>query len=132
MCMIDEADGRLEFYNARMVIARKPHRCGECGREINRGETYHAASGKFEDKVDTYRTCAHCRVAGEWLERECGGHLIGDIEEDIWDHCLEGVYGFDLARLVAGMRRKWQRFDGRGLMAIPRMPKLTAARHDAA
>jgi hypothetical protein len=126
MCMIDDADYRLEFYNAKMVAARKQHRCCECGRDIQRGEIYHSASGKGDGRVERYRTCGHCRVAGEWLEKECGGHLIGGIEEDIHEHLQEGAYGFGLARLAAGMRRKWARFDGKGLMAIPVLPGLSA------
>lgn len=126
MCMIEQADGRLEFYRAKMVKARKAHRCEECGRVISLGEIHHSASGKFDGKVETYRTCAHCRVAGEWLERECGGHLIGGISEDIHEHWLEGGYGIGLIRLGVGIRRQWARFDGAGLMPIPRLPKLSA------
>lgn len=125
MCMIDYADGRLEFSRAKNVKGRKAYHCYECGRDIQLGEVHHSMSGKFDGTVETYRTCLHCRVAGEWLERECGGHIIGGIEEDIHEHRLEGVYGIDLTRLEVGMRRKWQRFDGCGLMPIPRMPKVS-------
>lgn len=124
MCMIDNSDGPLEMCNARTVKGRKEHCCTECGRTLARGESHELVTGFFDGHWVAYRTCAHCLVAVEWLRAECDGHIFTAVQEDIHEH-LDSGYGFGLARLVAGMRRKWARFDGRGLMQIPRMPKLS-------
>lgn len=126
MCMIDNSDGPLEMYDSKIVKGRKEHRCNECGRTLLRGESHELVTGKFDGTFVAYRTCIHCLVAVKWLRTECGGHIFTGVQEDIEEHLAEG-YGLGVARLAVGMRRKWLRFDGGGLMPVPRMPKLAPA-----
>ena len=127
MCMIDDADEHFQFYRESPKVARKDHQCYECQRVIHCGERYYYATAKSaSSSIDQYHTCAHCHVAQEWLMAECGGFLSGGVGEDIHDHWLEGGHGFGLARLDVGISRKWRRFDGVGLMALPKIPSLSA------
>lgn len=125
MCMFDPGDDSPSVYRETMVTARKQHRCGECGRDISPGERYQYVFGVWDNQSGSYRTCAHCRIAQRWLQSNCDGWLFGCVLEDIQEHALGmGVfnhrdgYGSEPARLVVGMRRKWQRFDGIGLMGV--------------
>lgn len=121
MCM---ADGYAEFCAVRERRAAKEHRCEECGRTIPVGERYSYASGKFEGDFFDAKQCVHCAAAAGWLLKECHGFLYGGVLEDLEEHRYNG-YPFaktmGLMRLIVGIRRDWKRFDGRGLMAVPKV-----------
>lgn len=124
MCMIDDADGRSTVLGESHPIARKQHKCFECARTIEPGETYLAESLLFEGEFSAHKTCSHCEVARAWLAAECGGWLYGGVEEDIREHATSGYYGMDLARIAVGMDWGWRRKNG-ALLPIPAMPKAT-------
>lgn len=120
MCMVDEGDGWLVFRDEHRV-ARKQHKCYECGRDIEAGERYYFATGVLngDRKWITMRQCAHCVWAAAWLRSECNGFLFGCVEEDLRDHWDgELMRGLDLGRRIVGMRRRWKRRDG-SLMPVP-------------
>jgi len=62
MCMVDDAD-RVNILSNVDRVARKEHRCGECGRMIQRGETYKVEAGVIDGRMEVYKTCAHCEEA---------------------------------------------------------------------
>lgn len=124
MCMVD-FDGHWEFLNVKTQKARKEHICNECWRTIKPGEEYEYSFGRFDGEAQEHKTCTHCQVPTAWLAQECGGSLYEMVLEDIEDHLKGGSFRYDLARLAVGMRRKWKRFTGNGLMPIPALPKLT-------
>lgn len=131
MCMVDTADTATIYRERRVCHARLRHKCYECGREIAVGEPYHYAFNLYEGQAGSYHTCQHCAVAVEWLRVNCGGWLFGGVGEDIEQHIQEygwqsGAFKVGMLRLVAGMRRRWHRFDKVGLMALPRMPMAIA------
>lgn len=70
----------MSFSCARRPKARKPHRCQECGREIEPGEHYERVAATWEGEFFTNVACAHCAVA----------RMIVD-DYDNWYH--EGYYG---------------------------------------
>jgi len=129
MCMIDGCDEYYDSWSVKSVKARKPHVCKECGREIAIGETYTRESYLIRgDGWGSVPHCSHCDVACQWLRAECGGWLTHGVYEDIAEHAYEydrHPARYALYRLKAGMRRKWKRFDGAGLLPIPRMPALS-------
>lgn len=125
MCMVDGADDRCNILRDENRKARKVHLCSECARKIQPGETYNLQVAQWEGTVDDYKTCQHCEVAKRWLTQECGGYLYQGVEEDISEHASE-YRNIGLWRLVVGFRRNWGRFDGQGLMALPKMPPLSA------
>lgn len=122
MCMIDEGE-RFAVYVRMPRRARKSHKCDECGRAISPGETYEVFRGLYDGQWEAGATCAHCRVAQEWLSRECGGFLHHGVADDIEDHFREG-YGFGVGRLAVGMRWGWTSKRGE-LAPLPRIPKLS-------
>jgi hypothetical protein len=49
-----------DFYDQRIVKARKPHKCCECYREIAAGSEYECITGKCDGYIDRYKTCLDC------------------------------------------------------------------------
>lgn len=122
MCRIDDCDGRVEILQSADRKARKEHRCGECGRLIAIGETYHYEFGKMEGRTDTYITCAHCMVARGWLTKNCGGFVYEQVIDETKEHGEEyPALAIPLYRVVVGAKHKWQKFGG-GMMPVPKMP----------
>ena len=69
--------------------------------------------------------CSHCVVGVRWLIINCGGYIGSDVRDELREHAEEyhhTPHAVPLLRLVAGMRRKWKRFDGKGMMEIPALP----------
>lgn len=123
MCAIDGAE-RCDVWDVITRRAAKPHKCSGCYREIAKGETYRRIGSLYERQWTTTILCAHCTVASDWLNGECGGHLTEGIAEDIREHAEE-YHSFGLWRLVSGAKRKWMRFDSAGLMPIPKLPAFS-------
>ena len=63
-CVIEGCDPNdgleCELFSETIRTARKPHRCGECGRIIEPGEKYENAVGKWDGDFCTEITCADC------------------------------------------------------------------------
>ena len=72
-----------EFYDAKEVVARKDHKCDECGETINKGQKYERVSGKWDGEVSTYKTCLPClRIRKDLFT--CGFHH-GGLAEELWE-----------------------------------------------
>ena len=119
MCSIDDAEPVTPLSDTR-PRARTPHRCTECSRIIEPGETYHRHSFVFEGKIGSSRCCTHCDVARSWLYNECRGWAFGGVRDDIAEHVSDGGYGPDLAALLANMRGQWR--SGDALVDVPELP----------
>ena len=116
MCMIDH-DESASVYSSRYQVARKNHKCEECNRIINVGEKYLYVFGVWGGDARAFKTCSHCEKGMQILTRKCGGYMHGGIYEDLFEHVRDILpWSMTAARLVIGMRRKWQRFDMSGLM----------------
>jgi len=118
MCMIDYDGDELALLASKTPVAAKPHRCGECDRQIGKGEKYHYDAGVVGRDFAAYRTCAHCHAARGWLADRCGGWVYLSVYEDLLDHWRDGHREAGLGRMIVGMRRRWARF-GQGLMDVP-------------
>lgn len=128
MCMIDDCD-RLMILADYDLKARTEHRCVECGRTIQRGETYKRETYKDDNgSIGTYKTCAHCLVVREWLSEECGGWVYTMTDEDLVEHCNGYGHPISVYRLAVGQRRSWHTRKG-ALMPVPKCPPTT---HDRA
>lgn len=135
--MADDAD-LASVWNETTQKARKPHKCGECGREIEPGELYVrvwaiGSEGPFQGKW-----CAHCDVGKDWLWENCSGSLLGGVIEDLEEHVRDyrgrAVCVPRLHRICIGAARSWrvERGPRAGqLMPIPVLPaKLEPQHHD--
>ena len=120
MCRTDGEPA--DVYNVVKPIARKEHRCGECGRTILRGEPYERHSMVYDGSASTHAVCEHCAVLTEWLVIECGGTITHEMISDIEEHAQE-YRRSDLAELATAARGKWESFRGKPLPAIP--PRLS-------
>ena len=119
MCMADYGD-RPEFWSEKSQTARKEHRCEECHRTIRAGEVYWCGFGKQEGSTYSSKTCSHCRVASDWLCRNCHGFLYSKVIEDFGEHAEANL---PMLRIVVGASRKWQSFtDPARLLPVPADP----------
>lgn len=119
MCMI--ADDYVEMLRSTDPVARKAHRCAECGRTIEVGEQYRNERWVFDGRVSGQKTCYHCVfIARPWLMSNCGGWIYGAVYEDIFEHFPDGSSDtpMNVGRIIVGMRRGWRRRDG-SLTALP-------------
>lgn len=139
MCLDVEVEGELLDSGTRR--ARKEHRCDECKRAIEPGETYRFWTVKDWDSsgVGTSKMCAHCYATIElgaaltgcpkcwfWdmvhdLDPENGG-FVGDI---IVNHTLPKPAHLAMLRTVIGRRKGWRRKDGT-LLPLPKVPAVAA------
>ena len=58
-CDLDGVE-RPHLWSEKMRVARVPHTCCECRREIRPGERYEHARGLYGDRWDSYATCLGC------------------------------------------------------------------------
>ena len=80
-----------DFHTSVKRKAIKNHRCCECGRTINRGETYEYVSGKWDSYIGTYKTCGDCLSIRNTFF--CDGWLYEGMTEALWEHLLEMRFG---------------------------------------
>lgn len=62
-----DADVGPSVYDGRTVVARKEHKCTECGRTINPGEEYEYVFGVWDGAAQTFKTCEECEGLGQSL-----------------------------------------------------------------
>lgn len=58
-CALDCGEG-WDVHNERMPVARKNHKCEECGQSIKPGEVYHYHWGIFYGDPVTHKACERC------------------------------------------------------------------------
>lgn len=128
MCRIQDCDEPWDLFHAKTVTARKEHKCNECGRVIAKGESYHRANALADGRFDTFKLCAHCDAASEWLTVVCNGYIYGDIGEELEEHWHEDTTfrSRELAEAIAGRRRAWRYSYSGKLMPVPHGVKLAA------
>lgn len=83
-------DGTVEFFYEREQVARKQHKCEECGEIIPVGATYKRIGGKCEGYMWHEKACALCVEINKVFS--CGnGTVWGNFWEDMWDYVLPGL-----------------------------------------
>jgi len=94
-----------EFYHKDVRKARKEHVCEECRRKIMPGERYEHVRGKWDGRVDSYKTCADCLSIRDTFF--CGGYGHGGVLYDFEEHirCCDGhLDGALIGELTKGAR----------------------------
>jgi len=87
-CSYDYDAPSPSVYRETEPVARKPHRCVECGEPIRPGQRYHRATGIWDGSWSTFSTCSPCATIRAQL---CAcGWSFGCLRETLWE-CL----GFD-------------------------------------
>lgn len=105
----DDADP-CEFWNKRMVTARKKHKCSECGNTIAVGERHQVVAYKFEGTFGSDRWCDPCcEAAAEFDYHIFGGNLWMHFDNE-WDqgaHITACINRLTTARAKEHMRQQW-------------------------
>ena len=84
---VDDDYDRPEFYDAKLVKAKKEHQCSECYRVIHPGEMYERINGKWDGDVSTFKTCPDCKSIQETFF--CDHFLHGGMWEYFDEHLRE-------------------------------------------
>jgi hypothetical protein len=86
VCISHDYDGANDFYTERVVTARKPHRCVECGEVIAIGARYERVSLKNIAGFYTEATCLLCvEIRRAFV---CGAYVFGML----WDSIEEELF----------------------------------------
>lgn len=75
-------------------VARKPHCCGMCDRQITPGETYSRATLKYDDQIYDWIECADCQrdlIYTEVHSWSCGCYDEGVNAETAYEWAHETV-----------------------------------------
>jgi len=71
----------LTILSDKIVRARKPHICGECGGEIPIGTEYRYERVVYDGHTSTHKTCPYCNLI---RERMCCSFIYGQIPVSVW------------------------------------------------
>lgn len=83
-----DGDGCCEFYDSKIVTARKNHTCDECRLPIVRGLRYWRSVGKWEGEVSSFKECLLCYEIREVFS--CGeGWMHG---AGLWEAMADYVF----------------------------------------
>lgn len=137
MCLyIDHYDAEGIQLGSGKRTARKAHRCIECNRTINPGETYEYWTWAMDGSVDTAKLCAHCQAvldvghAITGCPRQWNITMLYDRDEEIGfianclhddGHELTPDERAHLEALYRGGERGW-RYGTGALMPLPAVP----------
>jgi hypothetical protein len=112
-----DIDGSHEFYEARKVKARKPHKCHECRRQIEVGEVYEYVASKYDGDFSTTKTCLSCsEIQDHFACKDGGAIVIGELWSEMRGYvfpnmtigCLDGLSAANKQRVID----KWQKWKG--------------------
>jgi len=81
---VDTSYDQPSFFNDDNPVARKEHKCTECGRIIKPGERYKKESGKWDGVFETHRTCFDCLSVRDVFF--CDGFFYDQIWDDLEQH----------------------------------------------
>ena len=82
-----DVDGFSESLVNEKRVAKKHHKCDECGRDILHGDTYEYYKGVCEGDFFTNKTCLDCLSIREVFFT--GGYYFGLILEDLHEFISE-------------------------------------------
>lgn len=114
-CPLSSGDGPApSFIDDELRRARKEHRCSECHQTIGRGEKYESATGMWDGRINTFKTCLTCVEIRQHFG--CGGWVYGQVWSDLADNffpdmraggpCMEGLSPEARQRLI-DERMEW-------------------------
>jgi hypothetical protein len=104
-CIYIDPDSTPDFVNPVVVVARRSHKCYECGREIVPGENYECTAGKWAGEFLRFKTCADCLSVREAFF--CEGFFMVIFGKRRGAYCPRRRHGFRglLARFDQGRPR---------------------------
>lgn len=84
VCLCGESNCSVEFFHQEERTCRKPTKCFECGRPIEKGQRYKVVGGKCEGEMWRQKTCLLCHEI--LLVFSCDGPVMyGNLWEEMRD-----------------------------------------------
>lgn len=74
------------FYSSEHVKrARRIHRCSECRRDIQIGESYEKIAGVWDSRFEEFKVCTWCQAVRDWAraQTDCFCPALGGLYEEI-------------------------------------------------
>lgn len=105
---IDYDYGSCSFFDEKVLLARKEHRCCECGDIINKGDKYEKVVGKWEGDFIEYKTCLVCKEIRDRI-------FCSFIFTALWEELSEFTNG--------GYDMDYNMIDGLSINAIDKIEK---------
>lgn len=116
-CLTSDFDAdHQDFYHEEMRVARKEHRCRECGKTIKPRERYNRATGKTGNHIWSNATCVICDEVRKHFY--CyGGWLFGALWDDVREQLFENGFRFECMKGLSIEAREallndWRRWKG--------------------
>lgn len=103
------------FFSEWQPVARKAHKCDECGGQIQPGEKYERCSGMWErGEMQTFKVCARCLELRNYVQAHVPcfcwayGNIIDDAIETAqhWAHEAPGLLFGAYRRRIAIQRQR--------------------------
>jgi hypothetical protein len=85
-CDFDESPS---IFRCKIVIARKPHKCYECGEVISIGTEYEYIFGVWNGDASSFHTCERCADLRDSLEALGFCVAYGDVQYDYREYLKE-------------------------------------------
>lgn len=102
------------FYGKSTPKARASHKCTECGRLIAPGESYERVTGKWDGRLDTFKTCCRCVALRTHIQAHVPcfcwehGNLLENFRDEV-ENLPAAAYGsgllFEIGRLAVAIKR---------------------------
>lgn len=86
-------------FTQKIRVARKSHKCCECGSGIVKGERYEYSSGIWDSIPDSYKTCKSCADLRDDYIDKCGDQVgFGYLRESISEAFYQGYGAVEFAK----------------------------------
>lgn len=76
----------------RVVTARKNHMCGECGKEITKGERYEVQNLLYDGSFSWYKTCLDCVSIRDAFYPH-GGYMFENVMDAVGEQVVFELHG---------------------------------------
>ena len=86
-------------YHDEYRLARKPHKCCECGGTIFYKERYHIFTGIWDDNWQTFKTCNDCMEIRNDYQKQLAWDEQPNFEE-LRDYIFDGNYKPDIQKFI--------------------------------
>lgn len=104
-----------EFYNERLQVARKEHKCSECRLTFPAGSKYKVVTGVWDSTFLTYKTCPNClKILDAVKEKFDFAYAFGDMLAEARDAVRSLIdpdpgYCFRIGRMLIPAWREQKR-----------------------
>ena len=112
---LSDFEGTSQFFRQVERTCRKPCKCYECHRRIEKGQRYIYSSGMCEGELWSQKDCLDCAEIREAFS--CHGQNLGTLWEEMRDYCFDSMNESCFAKLKTVsakkfLREKWMEWKG--------------------